>query len=108
MPAYDFDIGIIGGGSAGLTIAAGAAQLGAKSLLIEKEKVLGGDCLHFGCVPSKTLIKTAKVYHQMKNAKAYGLPEMDVKPIDFAKVVLSSDRLTSARPAKTPVNSVRS
>ena len=87
MQTYDFDIGIIGGGSAGLTIAAGASQLGAKTLLIEKEKELGGDCLHFGCVPSKTLIKTAKVYHQMKNAKAYGLPEADVKPIDFAKIV---------------------
>jgi pyruvate/2-oxoglutarate dehydrogenase complex dihydrolipoamide dehydrogenase (E3) component len=92
MPTYDFDIGIIGGGSAGLTIAAGAAQLGAKTLLIEKEKVLGGDCLHFGCVPSKTLIKTAKVYHQMKNAKAYGLPEVDVPPVDFTKVV---DRIRS-------------
>ena len=45
MPKYDFDIGIIGGGAAGL--AAGAAQLGAKTLLIEKEKELGGDCLHF-------------------------------------------------------------
>jgi pyruvate/2-oxoglutarate dehydrogenase complex dihydrolipoamide dehydrogenase (E3) component len=87
MATYDFDIGIIGGGSAGLTIAAGASQLGAKTLLIEKEKVLGGDCLHFGCVPSKTLIKTASLYHQMKNAKAYGLPEMDVPPIDFTKVV---------------------
>jgi pyruvate/2-oxoglutarate dehydrogenase complex dihydrolipoamide dehydrogenase (E3) component len=87
MATYDFDIGIIGGGSAGLTIAAGASQLGAKTLLIEKEKVLGGDCLHFGCVPSKTLIKTARVYHQMKNAKAYGLPEMDVPPVDFTKVV---------------------
>ena len=92
MAKYDFDIGIIGGGSAGLTIAAGASQLGAKTLLIEKEKVLGGDCLHFGCVPSKTLIKTARVYHQMKNAKAYGLPEMDVPPVDFAKVV---DRIRS-------------
>jgi pyruvate/2-oxoglutarate dehydrogenase complex dihydrolipoamide dehydrogenase (E3) component len=87
MATYDFDIGIIGGGSAGLTIAAGAAQLGAKTLLIEKEKELGGDCLHFGCVPSKTLIKTARVYHQMKNAKAYGLPETDVKPVDFAQIV---------------------
>jgi len=86
MPTYDFDIGIIGGGSAGLTIAAGAAQLGAKTLLIEREKELGGDCLHFGCVPSKTLIKTARVYHQMKNAKAYGLPEMDIKPVDFPQV----------------------
>jgi len=41
---YDFDIGIIGAGAAGLTIAAGAAQLGAKTLLVEKEKELGGDC----------------------------------------------------------------
>jgi pyruvate/2-oxoglutarate dehydrogenase complex dihydrolipoamide dehydrogenase (E3) component len=87
MPTYDFDIGIIGGGSAGLTIAAGAAQLGAKTLLIEKEKVLGGDCLHFGCVPSKTLIKTARVCHMMKHAGAYGLPEVDVPPVDFTKVV---------------------
>ena len=87
MPTYDFDIGIIGGGSAGLTIAAGAAQLGAKTLLIEKEKELGGDCLHFGCVPSKTLINTARVYHQMKNAQAYGLPEADVPPVDFSRVV---------------------
>jgi pyruvate/2-oxoglutarate dehydrogenase complex dihydrolipoamide dehydrogenase (E3) component len=92
MATYDFDIGIIGGGSAGLTIAAGAAQLGAKTLLIEKERELGGDCLHFGCVPSKTLIKTARVYHMMKNAGAYGLPEVDVPPVDFTKVV---DRIRS-------------
>jgi pyruvate/2-oxoglutarate dehydrogenase complex dihydrolipoamide dehydrogenase (E3) component len=51
MAEYDFDIGILGGGSAGLTIAAGTTQLGAKTLLVEKEKELGGDCLHFGCVP---------------------------------------------------------
>ena len=87
MATYDFDIGIIGGGSAGLTIAAGASQLGAKTLLIEKEKELGGDCLHFGCVPSKTLIKTARVYHMMKHAGVYGLPEVDVPPVDFKKVV---------------------
>ena len=86
MPAYDFDIGIIGGGSAGLTIAAGASQLGAKTLLIEKEKELGGDCLHFGCVPSKTLIKSAKVYHLMRHAQRYGLPAVDVPPVDFSRV----------------------
>jgi pyruvate/2-oxoglutarate dehydrogenase complex dihydrolipoamide dehydrogenase (E3) component len=62
MANYDYDIGIIGGGAGGLTVASGAAQLGAKTLLIEKEKELGGDCLHFGCVPSKTLIKTAHVF----------------------------------------------
>ena len=87
MADYDFDIGIIGGGAAGLTIAAGSAQLGAKTLLIEKEKELGGDCLHFGCVPSKTLIRTAHIYHMMKNAEAYGLPSLDLPPVDYQEVV---------------------
>jgi pyruvate/2-oxoglutarate dehydrogenase complex dihydrolipoamide dehydrogenase (E3) component len=86
MASYDFDIGIIGGGAAGLTVTAGAAQLGAKTLLIEQEEVLGGDCLHFGCVPSKTLIKSARLYHQIKNAPSYGLPEMDIPPVDFSQV----------------------
>lgn len=86
MADYDYDIGVIGGGAAGLTVTSGAAQLGAKTLLIEKEKELGGDCLHFGCVPSKTLIKTAHVYHLMKNVQAFGLPSVDVPPVDFRQV----------------------
>jgi pyruvate/2-oxoglutarate dehydrogenase complex dihydrolipoamide dehydrogenase (E3) component len=87
---FDFDMGVIGGGAAGLTVSSGAAQLGAKTLLVEKESALGGDCLHFGCVPSKTLIKSAHVYHLMKNAATYGLPSVDVPPVDFKKV---SDRI---------------
>jgi pyruvate/2-oxoglutarate dehydrogenase complex dihydrolipoamide dehydrogenase (E3) component len=87
MPGYDFDIGILGGGAAGLTVASGAAQLGARTLLVEKEKELGGDCLHFGCVPSKTLIRTAHVYHLMKNARAFGLPRIEVPPVDYREVV---------------------
>ena len=83
---YDYDVGILGGGAAGLTTAAGAAQLGAKTLLIEKDSKLGGDCLHFGCVPSKTLIRTAQVYHEMKNADKYGLPRVDVPPVDFRAI----------------------
>ncbi len=86
MANYDYDIGIIGAGAGGLTVAAGAAQLGAKTLLIEKEKELGGDCLHFGCVPSKTLIKSAHVYHLMKNAEKFGLPKVDVPPVDFRNI----------------------
>ncbi len=86
MADYDYDIGIIGGGAGGLTVAAGAAQLGAKTLLIEKEKELGGDCLHFGCVPSKTLIKSAGVYHLMKNAEKFGLPQVSIPPVDFRKI----------------------
>lgn len=75
MLDYDFDVGILGGEAAGLTVAAGAAQLGAKTLLVEKEEVLGGDCLYYGCVPSKTLIRTAHVYHLMNNAASFGLPQ---------------------------------
>jgi pyruvate/2-oxoglutarate dehydrogenase complex dihydrolipoamide dehydrogenase (E3) component len=86
MANYDYDIGILGGGAAGLTIASGAARFGAKTLLIEKEKSLGGDCLHFGCVPSKTLIRTANVYHLMKNTEKYGLPLIDLKPVDYREV----------------------
>jgi len=86
MAQYDYDIGIIGGGAGGLTVAAGAAQLGAKTLLIEKEKELGGDCLHFGCVPSKTLIRSAHVYHLMKNAEKFGLPPVSPPPVDFRKI----------------------
>ena len=86
MADFDFDIGIIGGGAAGLTVASGAAQLGARTLLVEKEKALGGDCLHYGCVPSKTLIRTAQVYHLMKNSKAYGLPAIEAPPVDFQAV----------------------
>ena len=86
MPTYDFDIGILGGGAAGLTVAAGAAQLGARTLLIEKERELGGDCLHFGCIPSKTLIRTANVRHMMKSAGRFGLPDVDIPPVDFGAV----------------------
>ena len=86
MATFDFDIGVIGGGAAGLTITAGAAQLGAKTLLIEKDEALGGDCLHYGCVPSKTLIKSAHVYHQMKTADRFGLPLVDLPPVNFRQI----------------------
>jgi len=86
MTDYDYDVGIIGGGAAGLTVASGAAQLGAKALLIEKESALGGDCLHYGCVPSKTLIRSAHVYHEMKHADRFGLPAIDLPPVDFSRI----------------------
>ncbi len=92
MANFDYDIGIIGGGAAGLTVASGAAQLGAKTLLLEIEKELGGDCLHFGCVPSKTLIKTAHVRQLIKRAANYGLTPVDLPPVDFKQV---ADRIRS-------------
>lgn len=92
MASFDYDIGIIGGGAAGLTVAAGASQLGAKTLLIEKEGRLGGDCLHYGCVPSKTLIQSAHVYHLLKSSKRFGLPAVELRPVEFRSV---SDRIRS-------------
>ena len=87
MADYEFDIGVIGGGAAGLTVTSGATQLGAKTLLVEKDRELGGDCLHFGCVPSKTLIKTAHVYHYMKKSDQFGLPAVEVKLSTLASAV---------------------
>jgi len=86
MSKYDYDIAVIGGGAAGLTTASGAAQLGAKTLLIEQEPSLGGDCLHFGCVPSKTLIHSAKLYYNMQQGERFGLPTITPPAVDFAKV----------------------
>lgn len=86
MSIYDFDCGVIGGGAAGLTFAAGSAQLGARTLLVEREGRLGGDCLHYGCVPSKTLIASAKVYHLMNSGAAFGLPQAAPGPVDFGAV----------------------
>ena len=62
----EFDIVVIGGGSGGLVVAAGGSTLGAKVALVEKHK-LGGDCLWYGCVPSKTLIKSAQ--RRLRNAQ---------------------------------------
>ena len=87
MAKYDFDLGIIGGGAAGLTAAAGGAQFGAKTVLIEKGAKLGGDCLHYGCVPSKTLIRTAGIYSLMKRASQFGLPEAQLPEVNLGAVM---------------------
>lgn len=63
-----YDLIVLGGGAGGLTVAAGAAMLGAKVALIEKNQYLGGDCLHYGCVPSKAFIHAAKAVRTAKAA----------------------------------------
>ena len=87
MTVYDFDLGILGGGAAGLTAASGAARFGAKTLLVEKADRLGGDCLHFGCVPSKTLIRSAEVWSLARRAGEFGLPAVELPPVDLAAVM---------------------
>ncbi len=83
---YEYDLLVLGGGAAGLTVAAGAARLGVKTLLVEREARLGGDCLHFGCVPSKTLLATAHARSLLARARDFGLPEVPAPPVDFAAV----------------------
>ncbi|WP_377888682.1 dihydrolipoyl dehydrogenase family protein [Alkalihalobacillus sp. R86527] len=69
-----YDLIVIGGGSGGLTAAAGAANMGASVALIDDQPGLGGDCLHFGCVPSKAFISAAREVHAVyKGAKEFGL-----------------------------------
>ena len=87
MGGFDYDLGIIGGGAAGLTGAAGGAQFGAKTILIEKSDRLGGDCLHYGCVPSKTLIRTAGVWYLARRSAEFGLPALSLPPVDLASVM---------------------
>ncbi len=82
---FDYDVIVIGGGAAGLTAAGVSASLGAKTAMIE-EKKLGGDCTWYGCIPSKTLLKSAKVAHIVRKAASYGITS-DNLAIDFAAVM---------------------
>ncbi len=84
MARNQYDMTIIGGGSGGLTAARVAQSLGANVLLIDKT-VLGGDCLRYGCVPSKSLIHVAKVVQQAKEAMSLGLVPAELG-VDMAKV----------------------
>jgi len=66
------DICVIGAGSAGLSVAAGSAQLGARTVLIEADR-MGGDCLNTGCVPSKSLLASAKIAQGIRGAERFGV-----------------------------------
>ena len=82
-----FDIVIIGGGTAGLTIASGTARFGARVALIERER-LGGECLWTGCVPSKALIRSARLVSDIRHAADFGLSPTD-PGIDFPSLMAS-------------------
>ncbi len=79
------DICVIGGGSGGLSVAAGAAQMGGRVVLVEGHK-MGGDCLNYGCVPSKALLAAANRAVGHQNNTAFGLSAAKPK-VDFAKVM---------------------
>ncbi len=89
--SYEYDVVVIGGGSAGLTSSGIAANFGAKTMMIEKDK-LGGDCTWNGCIPSKTLIKTASVLHNARKAAEFGL-DIDLVNVNSGKVMAHIDRI---------------
>jgi dihydrolipoyl dehydrogenase len=68
-----YDVAIIGGGPAGYTAAIRAGQYGLKTALIERDPKLGGTCLHWGCIPTKSILFNAEVYDHVKHAKEYGI-----------------------------------
>src|SRR5438552_1005831 len=84
-----FDVVVIGGGTAGLVTASGCARLGRRVALIERE-ALGGDCLWTGCVPTKALVASARLAHQMRHADAWGLDP--VAPTINPKSIMESMR----------------
>jgi pyruvate/2-oxoglutarate dehydrogenase complex dihydrolipoamide dehydrogenase (E3) component len=95
------DICVIGGGSGGLAVAAGAAQLGAATVLVEAGK-MGGDCLNYGCVPSKSMIAAAHAADAMRRADRFGIAAVE-PTVDFEGV---HDHIHGVIAAIAPVDSV--
>ena len=95
------DLCVIGAGSGGLSVAAAAAQLGVSVVLVEKGK-MGGDCLNYGCVPSKAIIAAGKVAHKMRTSAPFGVQPVD-PVVDWASV---NDHVKSVIAAIEPNDSV--
>ena len=91
-PASCYNLVVIGAGTAGLVTAAGAAGLGAKVALIER-RLMGGDCLHFGCVPSKCLIRSSRAAYDFQNAEQVGIRANSGLDVDFSTVMERMRRL---------------
>jgi dihydrolipoamide dehydrogenase len=91
--AESYDLIVLGSGPGGYVAAIRAAQLGLKTAIVEREN-LGGICLNWGCIPTKALLRSAEVFHQMQNAKAYGLAATGVSA-DLAAVVARSRGVAS-------------
>ena len=103
VPASTYNLVVIGGGTAGLVAAHGAAALGAKVALVERV-MLGGDCLNVGCVPSKSIIRTSRLYANMREASQYGANAPDTLAIDFAATM---QRMRNIRARVSNNDSVR-
>ncbi|MHB1286115.1 MAG: dihydrolipoyl dehydrogenase family protein [Leptospirales bacterium] len=95
------DICVIGGGAGGLVVAAGGAALGARVLLVEKER-LGGDCLYHGCVPSKALLKVARTFQTLRDCETFGLPSIDSPDLHVAGLEYAQKIVRTLEPHDSP------
>lgn len=101
MKRIKTDVLVIGGGSGGLSVAAGASQMGASVTLLEGHK-MGGDCLNFGCVPSKALIASGKAAYSQSHALQYGVADHQPK-VDYAA---AKDHVADVIATIAPLDSV--
>jgi len=102
-PASRYNLVVIGGGTAGLVSAVGAAGLGARVALIEKH-LMGGDCLNVGCVPSKALLRAARAVAAVRDASAFGVDVPPGTTVDFGRVM---ERMRRLRADISPHDSAR-
>jgi len=102
-PARCYNLVVIGAGTAGLVCAAGAAALGAKVALIERH-LMGGDCLNYGCVPSKGIIRASRAISEARKGSEFGLHGMGHLSIDFG---VAMERMRRIRAEISPNDSAR-
>jgi pyruvate/2-oxoglutarate dehydrogenase complex dihydrolipoamide dehydrogenase (E3) component len=82
-----YDVAVVGSGAAGLTAALTARRRGARVAMVERRKI-GGECTHYGCVPSKSILAVAKLAEAIKSTPSYGLPSLEARAdLDFAAVM---------------------
>jgi dihydrolipoamide dehydrogenase len=86
LPETIYDLAIIGSGPAGYTAAIRAGQYGLKTALIEKDPLLGGTCLHVGCIPTKALLFNAEIWDHLKDAKEFGIEGVDSRKLNWAAI----------------------
>ena len=86
MPETIYDVAIVGSGPAGYTAAIRAGQYGLKTVLIEKDGLLGGTCLHVGCIPTKALQFNAEIWDHLKDAKEFGIEGVDARKLNWAAI----------------------
>ncbi len=86
MPETIYDVVIVGSGPAGYTAAIRAGQYGLKTAMIEKDGLLGGTCLHVGCIPTKALLFNAELWDQLRDAKEFGIEGVESRKLNWAAV----------------------